>query len=39
MQLAVAERPESAVEKARRIEQLAEANRAYSEMLGFVSTS
>ena len=33
----LAERLSQAVEKARRIEQLAEANRAYFEMLGFVS--
>jgi signal transduction histidine kinase len=37
LHLAVAERLSQAVEKARRIEQLAEANRAYTEMLGFVS--
>lgn len=37
MHLAIAERLGQAVEKARRIEELAEANRAYSEMLGFVS--
>lgn len=37
MQLAIAERLGQAVEKARRIEQLAEANRSYFEMLGFVS--
>ncbi|MBP7148170.1 MAG: GAF domain-containing sensor histidine kinase [Acidobacteria bacterium] len=35
--LAIAERLSQAVDKARRIEQLAEATRAYSEMLGFVS--
>lgn len=34
---AIAERLSQAVEKAYRIEQLTEANRAYSEMLGFVS--
>ncbi len=34
---ALAERLGQAVEKARRIEQLSEANRAYTEMLGFVS--
>ncbi len=37
LHLAVAERLSQAVEKARRIEQLADANRAYTEMLGFVS--
>ena len=37
MHLAIAERLGQAVEKARRIEQLAEANRSYMEMLGFVS--
>lgn len=37
LHLAIAERLAQAVEKARRIEELAEANRAYSEMLGFVS--
>lgn len=37
MHRAVAERLGQAVEKAYRIEQLAEANRAYDEMLGFVS--
>lgn len=37
LHLAVAERLGQAVEKARRIEQLLEANRAYTEMLGFVS--
>lgn len=35
--LAIAERLGQAVEKTRRIEQLEEANRAYGEMLGFVS--
>jgi hypothetical protein len=35
--MGVAERLSQAVEKARRIEQLAEANTAYFEMLGFVS--
>jgi signal transduction histidine kinase len=37
LHLAVAERLSQAVEKAYRIEQLAEANRAYYEMLGFVT--
>ncbi|MBP7126778.1 GAF domain-containing sensor histidine kinase [Myxococcota bacterium] len=37
MHLAVAERLSQAVEKAWRIEQLAAANAAYSEMLGFVA--
>lgn len=37
LHLSIAERLGQAVEKARRIEELAEANRAYSEMLGFVS--
>lgn len=37
LHLAIAERLGQAVEKARRIEELAEANRAYFEMLGFVS--
>jgi signal transduction histidine kinase len=37
MHLAVAQRLGQAVEKAYRIEQLREANRAYTEMLGFVS--
>ncbi len=37
LHLAIAERLSQAVEKAWRIEQLAAANRAYSEMLGFVS--
>lgn len=37
MHLAVAERLSQAVEKAWRIEQLTAANRAYMEMLGFVS--
>ena len=37
MHLAVAERLSQAVEKAYRIERLAAANQAYSEMLGFVS--
>lgn len=37
MHLAMAERLGQAVEKAWRIEQLTEANRAYTEMLGFVS--
>ncbi|HOS01449.1 MAG TPA: GAF domain-containing sensor histidine kinase [Candidatus Hydrogenedentes bacterium] len=37
MHLAIAERLSQAIEKAYRIEQLAAANRAYGEMLGFVS--
>ncbi len=37
MHLAVAERLAQAVEKARQIERLEAANRAYTEMLGFVS--
>ena len=37
MNRAIIERLSQAVEKAYRIEQLTEANRAYSEMLGFVS--
>jgi signal transduction histidine kinase len=37
LHLAIAERLGQAVEKTRRIEELAEANRAYFEMLGFVS--
>jgi signal transduction histidine kinase len=37
LHLAIAERLAQAVEKARRIEELAQANRAYLEMLGFVS--
>lgn len=37
MEMAIAERLSQAVEKARRIEELAEANRSYFEMLGFVS--
>lgn len=37
LHLAVAERLSQAVEKALRIEQLVAANRAYTEMLGFVS--
>lgn len=37
LHLAIAERLGQAVEKARRIEELAAANKAYSEMLGFVS--
>ena len=37
LQMAIAERLSQAVEKAWRIEQLEEANRAYLEMLGFVS--
>ncbi len=37
LHLAVAERLSQAVEKAWRIEQLTEANRSYTEMLGFVS--
>lgn len=37
LHLAIAERLGQAVEKARRIEELSEANRAYFEMLGFVS--
>lgn len=37
LQMAIAERLSQAVEKAWRIEQLQEANRAYLELLGFVS--
>lgn len=37
LHLAIAERLGQAVDKARRIEQLTEANRSYLEMLGFVS--
>ncbi|MBN1670638.1 MAG: GAF domain-containing sensor histidine kinase [Kiritimatiellae bacterium] len=37
MHLAIAERLSQAVDKARRIEQLAAANKAYGEMLGFVT--
>ncbi len=37
LQMAIAERLSQAVEKAWRIEQLEEANRAYTQMLGFVS--
>jgi hypothetical protein len=37
LHLAVAERLSQAVEKAYRIEQLSEANRAYSELLGFAA--
>lgn len=37
LHLAVAERLSQAIEKAYRIEQLAAANRAYTEMLGFIS--
>jgi signal transduction histidine kinase len=37
LHLAIAERLSQAVEKTRRIEELAEANRSYFEMLGFVS--
>jgi hypothetical protein len=37
MHMAIAERLSQAVEKAWRIEQLSESNRAYFEMLGFVS--